>query len=204
VTFAQLKQELSDRGFAHLTDARQGVYVNAARAELDRLVLWPWRQTSASGAAPLVVSDLGPIESVQNTSQSSVPLFPAQRGWLSDTFGDLTIAGTPSYYYVDWVSGTPTVTTYPSSTNTLAVRYWKRMPDLVNASDVPGAPSEAHYTIVDLAVRRAYHDAGDDSSAAAIQPEIDNAIQQLLISYPPGQADGPDAYVGVGLASVDW
>jgi hypothetical protein len=54
-----------------------------------------------------------------------------------------------------------------------------------------------------MAVRRAYRD-NDDHAAQALQQEIDQAIGQFLVSYPPGTMDGPEAYVGVTGASEDW
>lgn len=204
LTFAQLKAEVIARGFDSLTDARAGIYVNAARADLDRMYLWPWRQKLSTGAAPLTVSDLGRIERVVNTSNASSRLYPADYQTLVDNYGDLSVGGSPTYYYVVWTSGTPVVTTYPASTNTLGVRYWKVTADLSAAGDVPAAPAEAHYLIVDLAVRRAYHDNDEHDQAVALQPEIENAVAQLLDQYPPGQADGPDSYVGVNFESEDW
>lgn len=195
MTFTQLKAELIARGFDSLTDARAGTLINAARAELDRAFLWPWREKSVTGVAPVSISDLGPIEKVFNTSQASVPLTKVDYSLLIDSYGDLSLRGTPAYYYVAWPSGASQVATYPSSTDTIGIQYWKVTTDLSGASDTPASPSEAHYVIVDLAVRRAYRDSDDHQAAASLQPEIDNAVSQLLSQYPPGQADGPDAYV---------
>lgn len=202
--FSDLKTELSNRGFAHLSDTRLGTYVNAARAELDRTALWPWREKSATGAAPLTITDLGTIEAVLNTTQSSFPLQRVDYRTLVENYGDLSTSGTALYYYVAWPSGTPEVATYPSGSDTIGVQYWRITPDLSADSDTPASPAQAHYTIVDLAVRRASRDSGNDDVAAAIQPEIDNAISQLIEQYPPGMADGPEAYVGVSFASSDW
>jgi hypothetical protein len=204
VDFTALKAELVARGFDSLSTTRQGYYINAARAELDRMFLWPWREKSASGTSPLSVSDLGRIEKVTNSSQSALPLAKADRSTLIDIYGDLSVSGTPGYYYVASPSGSTQVVAIPVSTNTISVQYWKVTVDLSGASDTPASPSEAHYTIVDLAVRRAYRDNDDHGAAAALQPEIDNAIAQLVEQYPPGQPDGPDGFVGVTGASEDW
>lgn len=203
MTFAEMKAEVLARGFDGLTDTRAGVYVNAARAELDRMFLWPWREKSVTGTSPISISDLGTIEAVVNTSQSSVPLSRADYRSLLDLYSDLTTSGTPCFYYVAWPSGTPEVVTYPSNSNTIGVQYWRVTPDLTG-SQTPASPSECHYTIIDIAVRRAYRDNDDHQAAAALQPEIDNAINQFLVAYAPGTADGPEAYVGVTGASEDW
>lgn len=202
--FGDLKDELTARGFDSLDDTRAGRYINAARAELDRMFLWSWREAFATGLSPIAITDLGTIEAVVNTSQSSAPLTRYDWRGLLDIYGDLSTAGTPSVYYIARPSGVPEVATYPvSSSDVIGVQYWAVTIDLNNDSDTPDSPDEAHYTIVDLAARRAYRDNDEHDSATALQPEIDNAVAQLLEQYPPGQADGPDAYVPYSFASED-
>ena len=192
--FSALKTELAARGFDHLSSTRQGYYINAARAELDRMYLWPWREASATGTAPLTISDLAVVEAVTDTTNDTV-LTPIDYRTLLHTFPDLSTAGNPTYYYTARPSS-PEVATYPvSSSATIGVQYWKVTPDLSASSDTPASPTEAHYTIVDLAVRRAYRDSDNHAEAEAIQSEIDRAIGQLLLQYPPGIADHSGAYI---------
>lgn len=204
MNLAAMQAELTARGFDYLSPTRQTTYINAARAEFDRMYLWPWREKLVTGTAPLTVADLGTISAVVNNSNASYPLAKADYRTLLDSFADLSVSGTPSFYYIAWPSGSPQVTTYPTNANTIGVQYWRVTPDLVNGTDTPVSPSECHYTILDLAVRRAYRDADDHGNAGALQGEIDQAIQQFLVAYPPGIQDGPDAYVGVSGASEDW
>lgn len=196
-----MKTELSDRGFAHLSDTRLGVYINNARAELDRMFFWPWREASATGTAPLTIADLGVVEAVVD-SNTDLPLRKADYRSLLESFGDLSIVGTPSFYYIAWPSGSPVVATYPDTSGSIGVQYWKVTADLTGVQ-TPASPAEAHYTIVDLAVRRAYRDSDNHAASEALQSEIDRAIGELLVQYPPGIADGPDAYVGYSGSSVD-
>jgi hypothetical protein len=203
VNFSELKTELKARGFDDLSDARAGVYVNAARAELDRLALWPWREKSVTGTAPVTVSDLGTIEKVLNTSQSDAPLRKVDYQTLIECYSDLSTAGSPWAYYVAWPSGSPVVATYPTSSDTIGVQFWRVSPTLTG-TDTPLSPENAHYLIVDLAVRRAYRDRDNHQAAESVQSEIDRQLDGLLVQFPPGIADGPDAYVGVGYHSEDW
>lgn len=62
LTFANLKHDLAGRGFSDLSDTRQSRYFNGARAELERMYLWPWREKSVAGMAPVTVTDLGVTE----------------------------------------------------------------------------------------------------------------------------------------------
>ena len=194
--FSELKHELAERGNADLTHTRMGRYINAARAELDRMYLWPWRENSAEGTAPMIVTDLARVEAVINQSQSDQRLRPAQYKDLLDAYGDLTTAGTPMYYYISRPLSDPVIATYPTSdTDTIGVQYWKVTADLVNSTDEPESPAEAHYLIVDLAVRRASRDIRDHQGAEAIQSEIDRQLDALWNQYMPGIPDETSVYV---------
>jgi hypothetical protein len=138
---------LSDRGFDELSDTRLGSFINQGRAELDNLYCWPYRLTSASGASPLTITDLGTIEEVADTSQSgSPPLDYADRRSLRDSYGDITRTGSPAFFFID----NGVVRTYPVG-GTLAVRYYKRTPLLVADADTPLAPVDYHLLYVDFA-----------------------------------------------------
>jgi hypothetical protein len=200
MTFDELKTELADRGFSDLSDTRLGRYINYARAELDRMYLWPWRESFATSTAPMTITDLGPIEAVTNESRD-FRLPAAQFRDLIDWNGDLSTSGIPECYYVAWPSGAPVVATFPTNTDTIGVQYWKVTTDLAGDGDEPESPDEAHYLIVDLAVRRASRDVGDHEGAEAIQSEIDRQINDLLIQYPMGVADFPGHIV---QPSTDW
>ncbi len=69
MTFTELRTGLADRGFAYLTAARLGRYINRGRSRLDGAARWPCRESSGEGTAPLEIPDLGHIEAVTNESQ---------------------------------------------------------------------------------------------------------------------------------------
>jgi len=194
MTFAELVQELKDRGFSDLTDTRAKRYINAARAELDRMYLWPWREQSVTGTAPIEITDLATIEAVTNET-GDYRLRPSQYAALLDAYGDVSTAGTPLYYYRASPAGVPTIATYPTNDDTLGVQYWKVTEDLVADGDEPESPTEAHYLIVDLAVRRAARDVRDHQGAEAIQSEIDRQLDALWNQYMPGIPDETSVYV---------
>lgn len=199
--FSELVDELQARGFSDLTDARAGVYINNARAELDRMYLWPWRETSITGTAPISIADLAVIEAVTNeTLDYRLPA--VQFRDALDMWGDLSITGTPSVYYTASPLGVPAVATYPTGTDTIGVQYWKVTVDLTGTQD-PASPSEAHYLIVDMAVQRAYRDKHNHEAANALQAEIDRQLDALLFQYSPGVADDSGHIIG-GWNSIDW
>jgi hypothetical protein len=197
--FSDLKTEFAERGFDDFSDARRGTFINAARAELDRLHLWPWREKSATGVAPFTVADLGIIESVTNET-TDCRLQAAQFRDLVDAHGDLSTSGTPDCYYIAWPSGSPVVATYPSNSDTIGVQYWKVTVDLSAAGDEPASPDDVHPLIVDLAVVRAYRAKDNHEAARELRAEVDLQIQHLLAQYPPGVGDFEGHIVSPG----DW
>lgn len=195
--FDELRTALAARGFDDYDDSTLGARINAARAELDRMYLWPWREKSVTGTAPLTVTDLGTIEAVTNESLDYV-LTGAQWRHLRDNVTDLATSGTPEFYYR---ASTTTVATYPTNEDTIGVQYWKVTADLSSDSDDPASPAEAHSLIVDIAAARGWRDKDNHELASAIQADVGRQISALLDQYQPGVGDSQGYYVAPGS---DW
>lgn len=203
MNFTALQAELVARGFDSLTATRQGQYINAARQRLDNAHRWPYRLTVATGTAPLAISDLETVEAVVNTT-SNYQLAPASYETLIDTFGDLSVAGLPEYFYVDWSTGTPRIVTYATNTNPISVRYYKRTPDLSAGSDTPLAPADYHMLIVDMAVQRAYLDSDNLGAAQSLDSWVQARMADMVSSLLGGQQiAGPADVFSLSDASVD-
>lgn len=197
--FTALKQELSDRGFARLTAARQGLLVNEGRRQLDNAFLWPYRLTSASGAAPLTITDLGVVEEVMNTAAANMPLDFMDRRSILDQYGELTTAGAPILWYID----NGVVRTYPVG-GTLAVRYFKRTPVLAAGGDTPLAPVDYHLLYVDLAEREAHRTKGDDEAVQSLSAVITEKVGQMVDDLFAQQVQGPSSGMSLTFSSDDW
>lgn len=193
MTFAELKQELADRGFSFLSDARLGRYINQARAELDESDLWPYREASVVGSAPLAIPDLGTIEAVVDVE--SQPLHPADYRDLLDYYGDLSTAGSATHYYIASPGGTLEVATFPMTGEPIGVQYWKITPELSAPTDTPVAPSRYHKIIVDMAVREAYRDSDNHGAAEQLQSQIDRDLVRMRETVLVQTAQGPVSYV---------
>jgi hypothetical protein len=200
VDYTALQGELSARGFSRLSATRLGQYVNEGRQLLDNAYPWPYRLTTATGASPLTVTDLGVIDEVTNTLvPGGAPLEAVDRRTLRAQLGDVTLTGTPSYYYVDGTS----VKTYPVG-GTLFVRYFKRCPALSSGTDVPLAPSDYHMLIVDLAEREALRGKGDLQAAAAVSAVIAEKLGRMVGDlFAMQAATGPSAEQDLWNGSVD-
>jgi hypothetical protein len=194
--FSDLKTELADRGFSDLSDTRRGVYVNAARNELDRMHLWAWREASVTGTAPLSIPTLGEIEAVTNETLD-YRLQAVQFSDLLDWYGDLSTSGSPACYYRASPSGTPAIATYPTNSDTIGVQFWSVEADLSAAGDEPRCPDEMHLLIVELAIRKV---AKDPERKAMAQEEIDRQVPYFLSRYPTGTADDS----GHVVRRTDW
>jgi hypothetical protein len=77
------------------------------------------------------------------------PLDPTDRRYLRVTYADLTTTGTAALLLLH---GQTTITTYPVTTATLTVDYWKVGPDLSAGGDTPLMPDRFRMGIVHYAV----------------------------------------------------
>ena len=195
--FEALKNELAGRGFNHLTDAQRGVDINDARQRIDHMYLWPYRETSVTGIAPLYVDDLGTIEAVTNET-GDYALMPTDYRTLLDS-GDTAAVGAPQMFYVG--SGN-IVATYPTDTSaSIGVQYWKITSDLTSDADEPLAPARFHMLIVDMAAQRAYMRTDNYGAAQALQPFIDQQLGAMVETLLGGQQiAGPQGWTSVTQA----
>lgn len=179
MTFAELKQELADRGFdGILTDPRLGSFINRALVQLDGRNLWPYREATTTGSAPLAIADLGvPGEVIDVTT--SCPLSHRSLPELQAAYGDMTVAGAPCFWYVTYTSGTPTFNTFPTTTGQITVQYWKTTTALSDDADEPLVPEGYRMLLVDMAAVMAYKDSDNFTSAQALQADVDRQVQDM-------------------------
>lgn len=194
-----MKSTLAGRGFSRLSATDQGTLINEGRQRLDNVFKWPYRLTTASGASPLTITDLGSIEEVVDTNQPALSgLVYADRRSLKDSFGDLTVAGAPRYFYID----NGVVRTYPVG-GTLSVRYFKRTPQLVSSGDTPLSPVDYHILIVDMAEQEAHANKTDWQGGEALQLRIQRKLTAMVNDLFGQQIVGSDS-APVSYASSDW
>lgn len=199
MNLGQLRTELKARGYDYLTDARANQFLADACSEVDDAELWPYRLTTASGTAPLTVSDLGVIDEVVDSNNASTPLSRADRRNLVDWYGSLTTTGTPNWFYID----NGVVRTFPVG-GSLSVRHYKVPAQLSADGDTPSSPARFHPLIVSIAQKQAaLLDESDDAEVAYLQQEIDHKFDQMRTALLAQQVVGVEMLVDYG-ASTDW
>lgn len=120
MTRADFVAALQAAGGNHLAVADLRRYVDEACAEFGAEENWPWRYTRIYEAPPATASGmLGPIKAV---NQSNIPIFPRTHGDLLDAGVDLSLVGTPSFYYV--LGGG--VFTYPVTVGVVEIDHYSR------------------------------------------------------------------------------
>lgn len=201
MNFSELTTELGNRGFSYLSDTRKGQFINRAISRLDSMYRWPYREASGTGVAPVTISDLGQVEAVTNQNRGDYPLEESSYADLTNWYGDLTTTGTPIYWYRAFVSGDPVVATYPVSTDTVGIQYWKITPTL-DSTDEPLAPERYHLLYVDMAVQMAYRDSDNHAQAEALQVEVNRQIFEMIEDLLPQQ--GPGYQRTTWWSSEDW
>lgn len=192
MNYTELITEVKARGFDYASDTRVGRWVNLAISEIVEQQDWPFLQNETTGAAPLTISDLRTIESVEDTT-NGVKLEPRDRRELSDTYIDLDEPGHPLYYFL---TDDTTIDTYPRS-GVLRVRYWVSPADL-SGTQTPVIPARYHYGIVDFAVARGYADNDEPERAQAARLEGERVIAMMTNSLLHGQHDRPRRMTYVG------
>ena len=183
--FSTMQTEVYARGLDYLNDGGAGVtrvkrWINNAMHRIQEMADWPFMQTSTTGAAPLTVSDLRKVEAVWD-STNKTQLYQRSRADLLRDTEDLTLTGTPQYFYV---TGGNSISVWPANTSvSLTVYYWKYGTDLSANSDTPLVPDRFRQAIVDDAVAQGLADAGDLVGAAAARGERDALLAQMLESF---------------------
>lgn len=179
-TYADMTQELADRGFDYLSATRRGNFITWAYQELDEAAQWPWRSNVTTGAAPLNYAGIGGgtiVDEVIDTTNKQA-LTPATMDDLLENFGDLSTAGTPQYWYADIVSsGTSQIKVYPAAAVNLQVIGYRQPTDPATSILMP---TRWLRLVVDIAVRMAYRDADNHEAAAALAQQIENDKMNML------------------------
>jgi hypothetical protein len=174
-TFAELRQEVIDRGYDYTQSARISSSLQRAYQMLCARYPWHFLETSATGAAPLEIADLRKVLSVSDTTTES-ELRGADRRWLVSIAPSLSETGTPTYWYLENL----TLKVYPASTaDSLSVRYIKR-PTALADSDEPLIPSEWQYLMVDLAVVDRLKDDDEYEQARALASDIQAGVAEMV------------------------
>lgn len=167
-----MRVELLARGFDYLSTTRANQFISDASSELDEMRTWPYRESTATGSTPLLVSDLGEVDTVFDTGQVR-ELQPMTRADLIDAYGDLSAVSGGSFAY--YITSGNTINSYPLGA-TVRVQYWAITPTLTSDAQTPLSPARWHQIIVHMAVRRAYLDSDNFDAAQGVQIEIDRLV----------------------------
>lgn len=186
--FADLKQELADRGFdGILTDTRIGAYINMAITEICERTAWPFLVTATTGVAPLTITDVRQVLSVVDTVNDTRLVYQPRRELL-DTDANLATIAQPSFWWLEQ----GVVRVWPlNTTNSLSVQYIQAPADLVSDSDTPVIPARWHLLIVDGAAIRAYLDSDNFQAATTLQQFHDARVEQMVQTLMVPNLDGP-------------
>lgn len=177
MNLTQAQAEFGERGFNYLSAARMTTMLNRGLVDFEDFYPWPWLRKTATGSAPLTISDLKFVLKVFDSTGTE--LFGI--GEAEDL--DYTTTGTPTNWWIDDTSGSPVLTAYPVGSATLSVRYVAESTLLVNGTDTPKIPAAYHGTWVDLAVVRGYHDKDNFAAANALKQSAVADLQQLVERY---------------------
>ena len=168
----EIRAEVEARGYDYIADSRLNLWIDQGYQYVCALEPWWFLEQSVSGPAPLTVADLSQVlhvsyedEVLRGTDYRDVrDLDPA----LDDT-------GKPVMWYLD----DNTIRTWPTSTETITVRYIQKPTGLANASDEPILPEAHHAILVDLAVIAGLKDNDEYDQAQGLRNVVESQIQDL-------------------------
>lgn len=182
--------EFYARGFDYLNDNGAGEvratrWLNQSYLEICEMEDWAFLEASVSGVAPLTFTDLSVVESVKNTVTNGVIDFVDYRT-LQDRFTSLSDTGAAEFAYM---RGGDVLHSYPVSTDSLTVNYFRIVGELVAATDMPEIPARYQYAIIDFACARAYMDSDNPEAAAAARRDGDALVSMMRdrLLYPQRQ-----------------
>ena len=177
VNLSEAQAELAARGFDYLSASRMTLMLNDALQEIEDYWEWPWLRKVVSGPTPLQVSDLKTVLKVTDSSGNEVTGISDY-----DDF-DTALTGTPTNWWIDDTSGTPTFVAYPTGSLTLTVRYERDNTTLSAPTDSPDIPSRYARVWMDLAVALAYEDSDNFAAAAQIRNRATQRLNTLVERY---------------------
>jgi hypothetical protein len=190
------RTELRERGFDYLSDSRCNHFLNTALTEIEDAFPWPWLEDTATGTAPLTITDLKqPLYVVDTDGQRELLSIPYRDLVIDDP--TLAATGEPSYWSLD---GLDTVVVYPTRSVSLTVRYIKTSPVLQDAADEPLIPERYHGVWVDRAVVEALKDSDNHDAANTLLADVGRRVEQMCSVF----ADRVSSYQRVRFMSEDW
>jgi hypothetical protein len=186
--FSDLLTEFYARGFSYLDDSGAGEirakgWINDVMHDVDDEEDWDYLRAIATGVPPLTISALGRVEAITDSSG----LYQVQQAdprWLRGAYADLTVAGQPLWWYR---TNPTTIATYPTTTSSITVFYFRSAGDLIAAGDTTLLPKRYRRVILELAAEQAYRDksnhADADQALAAAGRVYQRMRQNMLV--PP-------------------
>lgn len=201
MTFAELKTEFFARGTDYLEEDAAGIaraarWLNQAYREICNLQPWPFLTAEVVGSSltltqggaglpptgGLAVPGLRRIRYVTDGSTGAYPGAPLKKVLMEDLLRDgydLTLSGSPDYYYV--LNGTA-VASYPLGSS-IRVGYIKRTDPMVADADEPLFDEEYHDLIVDRAMIKAYKDSDNFEAASSLREEYNAGLAAMAEDY---------------------
>lgn len=194
--------ELKARGGDHLSAARLTTFLNDAKDELEQFYAWPWLETTATGPAPLTITDLRRVLYVVDTTQQCELTGVNAQFIVEEIDETITSTGTPAVW---WLDGTTTMKVYPANTtNSLSVRYLKFSPELSASSDTPLIPVRNHNLWIDLAYVRVLKDSDEMAEAPAFQATCDARMAKLAETYAVRNGQNATTFIQLRGGAEDW
>jgi len=179
VNLGDARQALGDRGFDYLTGASMNLMLNRARNDFEDYWEWPWLRATATGPAPLELSDLKYVKRVSDPD--GVGLWGLETNLVDTANPD---GDGRHWYLLDAADGSEQVTIcLLGGPLDITVDYIRQTPELTADDQEPVIPKRYHPLWIDWAVIRAYQDSDNHVAAQALQGDLTAAMLRVIERY---------------------
>lgn len=192
MTFTEIVNEVVARGYDYLTTSRIETWTQRHYQTLEAKYVWPWREETKEGTAPLEIKDLRDVLSVTDSTQER-PLYGQTRQWLLENYPKLEETGSPVWWFLDNL----TLRTFPLSSDKIVVRYAKK-PAVLTAEAEPAMPSEWHGLIVDSVVVECLKDNDEYQEARELKETVQTDLQTMVAAELQRDLQSPRQMVRTG------
>lgn len=180
---------LAGRGFDYLTTDQIDEALNTAKNSIEDAYPWPWLDATATGTAPLTITDLKQILYVVDATTDR-RLFGMDVRSIAEQNASLDQQGDPMFW---WIDGLTTLRSWPISSHTLNVRYRKFSPDLaIGGTETPLIPVRYHPVWIDMAVVEALKVTHNLVAAQTMLLDVNRRLEQMVAHFADRNLQNPD------------
>lgn len=194
-TYAEIRQEIADRGLHHVGNTRLGTFAQQAATELYTKELWDFRRTVLTDTTPITLPAGALVKHVRDAATNE-RYWPITESSAKNELGVATGQGQREYT----VEGDTRLDTHPSSETELTVVYFGVAP-WVTGGDEPDSEGDTTWIplayidiVVEIGTAKGLRDDNREDEAMVLEAEggiIERRLNDMRAALLRDQVDEP-------------